>query len=133
MQQSEINQAFINLIGIASIPFVIALIIFIIWLWFGIGTLMRLTDIKYLLQDIKYNLEMKDYKSKIVDIKETHVDETTETDELEDTIDKNRESNVEVSNIIKDLKNPSKSFLWLLGALVFIFIILLGIVLLFIQ
>ncbi len=78
MQQSEVDQVFIDLIGIASIPFVITLIIFIIWLYFGIGTLMRLTDIKYLLEEIKYNQETRDYKSETTSIKETHNDEAPE-------------------------------------------------------
>lgn len=125
MDQSAVNDALIGLMGIASIPLIIALIIFFIWLSFGIGTLTRLTDIKYLLDDIKVALEnnnSSDVSSEVAHEMPANIPVAVEPEE---SIEEKPSILVNVANELIDLKKPSKVFIWLLGIIAALFIILM--------
>jgi|GEM_PF-1490615 hypothetical protein len=125
MPQSANNDWLIGLIGVASIPLIIAFIIFIIWLIFGIGTLTRLTDIKYLLDDIKVALEnnnTSDVSSEVADETPANIPVAIEPEE---PIEEKPSILANVANELIDLKKPSKVFIWILGTTAVVFIALM--------
>jgi len=122
---NDLVSALTGLVGIATIPIVIALIIFCLWLYFGIGTLTRLTDIKYLLDDIKNALEndnANDVSSEATREMSANISAATE---LEVAIEETPSVAVKVGTALKGLKKPSKIFIWLLGIIAVIFVTLI--------
>lgn len=115
--------------GLAFVLFLIPFIIFCLWLYFGFGTLTRLTDIKDLLEDIRNTLENNNSSS------QSHVvyDAPVFTPAAQQSnVSPEESSGIEANktSIVGTLKKPSAGFLWLIGTVIVVFIsvIIVGLV-----
>lgn len=132
MDQSAVNGALTGIMGITSILFIIPLIIFIIWLWFGIGTLERLTDIKYLLKDI-INILEKDNTSDELDDNPYERPANMPADIEPEAIvpaeikEETPSLAARVGTELVALRKPSKAFIWVLGIAAVVFVALMAI------
>lgn len=125
--QQAFNNSMMGIIGIATIPFIIAFIIFCLWLYFGFGTLTRLTDIKYKLDDlidaIRDNGKVAPNYTNNVPDKVTNTEIKTEPQSL-----KHVEPSAfatEISRELQGLRKPSKFFVISLGSSFVLAILLL--------
>ena len=132
MDQSAVNNTLIGLMGIASIPFIISLIIFILWLYFGFGTLTRLTDIKYLLKDIIYILEKNNTSDELAD--DPYEMPANMPADIEPEVivpaeikEETPSLAVRVGTELDALRKPSKAFIWALGIATVVFVALMAI------
>lgn len=122
-----INQIFTGTSVMAIILFLIAGFLFFLPIIFMIGTLTRLTDIKYKMDDLIFILEQKnDTKSHAIneDIDSEIEKDFTEKNEEKDVSFKQRMLNIKSS--VVNLRHPSKAFLFTLFGGVAFFSALLG-------
>jgi hypothetical protein len=106
MDQSTFNDYLMKLFTTSSIPFVVGVIIFCLWLYFSIGMITRLTDIRYKLEDIHDAMKTKDVstnKKVVVAVKEA----------------------TQFEDGFRNLRKPSRTFIMVLVAAIVVFVVLL--------